>query len=286
MNAPRVEALVEFYLPVLATAGHYARRIQPRIAGPGDKSGANEWTQALTDADLAVQSYVEVLTLAHQPDVGFFGEESGQSANAKYFPADRDITIYLDPINGTFLYQHQQDDWDIVLSIAERGSLIAAISYMPVRQRFYLAVRGRGAMTGDQSARSLADLEPLSTVAGSRVCMTYNAPSVTQRVEKALTCFDIVEDYAPERGIDNLNHMFTGKLDAYASEGCQPLDWGAMAFIVSEAGGCATHLDGSPPDIFEDFEPLRSTGLIVSSGPELHAELLSLLGKRAQSARK
>ena len=71
---PAITEMVETYLPVLVTAGDYARRIQPLIAGPAQKAGQNPWVQAITDADQAVQTFLEITTLAHFPDAGFFGE--------------------------------------------------------------------------------------------------------------------------------------------------------------------------------------------------------------------
>jgi hypothetical protein len=74
MMPAEIIAMVEHYLPVLVTAGDYALNIQSRIGGPEQKSGDNAWAQALTDADLTVQTYVEVATLSRYADIGFFGE--------------------------------------------------------------------------------------------------------------------------------------------------------------------------------------------------------------------
>ena len=51
---PAIIDMVEFYLPVLVTAGDFAREIQPRISGPAQKPGQNPWVQAITDADQSV----------------------------------------------------------------------------------------------------------------------------------------------------------------------------------------------------------------------------------------
>ena len=67
---PAITAMVETYLPVMVTAGDYARRIQPRIAGPARKAGQNPWVQAITDADQSVQTFFEVTTLARFPANG------------------------------------------------------------------------------------------------------------------------------------------------------------------------------------------------------------------------
>jgi len=273
---PAILEMVEFYLPVLVTAGDYARAIQPSISGPPSKPGQNAWVQAITDADQSVQTFVEVATLARFPTAAFYGEEQEQSRNARYFPIDAVTKVWLDPINGTFLYQNQRPGWDIILSITRHGQLLAAISYMPVRERFYLAIRGCGAFTGDRNARRIGAMSPLATGPGSRVCVTYQAPNVLARLRRSWDAFDIVDDDDPQRKFDNLNDLFTGRLAAYASDSADLLDWGAMAFIVTQAGGMASGLDGRPFDGFDNFQ-LRSTDLLVAITPAVHAELLATL---------
>ena len=273
---PAILEMVEFYLPVLVAAGDYARGIQPRISGPPAKPGQNAWVQAITDADQSVQTYVEVATLARFPAAAFYGEEQEQSRNTRYFPHDAVTKVWLDPINGTYLYRNQRPGWDIILSITRHGQLLAAISYMPVRGRFYLAVRGCGAFTGSRDDTRISRMAPLATATGSRVCVTYQAPGALARLRGRWDAFDIVEHDDPQRDFDNLNDLFTGRLAAYASESADLLDWGAMAFIVSQAGGMASGLDGRPFDGFDSFQ-LRSTDLLVAASPAIHAELLAAL---------
>jgi len=272
-------SLVEYYLPVLVTAGDYAREIQSAIDGPEQKNGANAWTQALTDADLMVQHFVEIATLSSWPDLGFFGEESSQSANTKYFPVTAETVVHLDPINGTYLYKNQRSGWDIVLSIRHANRLVAALSYMPVRGRFYVAIRGIGALTGNRQTLRVEDMDSLTTQTGSRRCLTYRAPDVQQRLSGVFECFDIVEDDDPQRGIDNLNDLFTGKLDAFACRQGDMLDWGATAFIVAQAGGCASYLDGSEFSAFDAFDPQDTANMLVTTSADTHRCILDLLNK-------
>ena len=270
---PSVTELVEACLPVLVTAGDYARAIQPRVAGPPAKAGANPWVQAITDADHGVQGFFEVMTLARFPGVGFYGEEQDESRNARYFPTDARTKLWLDPINGTFLYKSQRTGWDIILSVSRDDRLVAAISYLPVRGRFYLAIRDEGAFTGSRDATRLADLAPLATSPASRACLTYQAPAALARLRPRFEAWDIVADYDPGWAFENLDDLFTGRLGAFASERADLLDWGAMAFIVAMAGGRATALDGGPLRGFDAFHA-GSTDLLVAATPELHAALL------------
>lgn len=274
---PAVSEMVEYFLGLLVTAGDYALAIQPRIAGPPPKDGHNAWVSALTDADLSVQNFFEVATLARFPGVHFFGEEHAQSLNQKYFPADAQFSVHLDPVNGTFLYKNQRPRWDIIVSIAERRRLVAAISYVPSSGRFYCAIRDRGALTGERRHARLADLVPLHTRPGSRECLTYQAPEVNERLRGEFDCYDIVTDDDPARGLDNLNEFYSGRLAAFACRSGECLDWGAAAFIATQAGGKASHLDGSPLGIFEDFDPQDTVDMVVAADPATHAAIMSRL---------
>lgn len=277
MTPAEIDALVDYYLPVLVTAGDFAHRIQGGIQSRAGKDGKNAWVEAVTDADIAVQTYVEVATMARDPALGFFGEEWAQSANHKYFSPDARTVVNLDPVNGTFLYKNQRDSWDIILSIADENQLVAAISYMPVRGNFYMALRHHGALTGTRDNPRLAGMQPLRTQSGSRVCLTYQAPAVKRTISERYEAFDIVEDYNPERAFDNLNDLFTGRLDAFACRDGEMLDWGAMAFIVHHAGGTVSTLDGSPLAGLNDYRPDAHADMLVAASPAIHREIRSLL---------
>jgi fructose-1,6-bisphosphatase/inositol monophosphatase family enzyme len=273
-----ITGMVDHFLGLLVTAGDYALAIQPQVAGPRQKDGHNAWVNALTDADLSVQGYMEVATLARFPHVRFFGEEHAQSLNQKYFPHNAEISVHLDPVNGTYLYKHQRPHWDIILSIAERRRLMAAISYVPSSGRFYLAVRGVGALTGGRGHPRLADMVPLLTRPGGRACLTYQTPEVNERLRGQFDCYDIVTDDDPARGLDNLNEFYSGRLAAFACRTGECLDWGAAAFIATHAGGKASNLDGSPLQIFEDFDPQETVDMVVAADAQTHAAIMSRLG--------
>jgi myo-inositol-1(or 4)-monophosphatase len=279
--AAELRRLVDHYLPLLVAAGDYALAIQPRIRGPQPKKGINPWSQAITDADLAIQNYFEVATLALDPALGFFGEEHAQSANTAYFDRQAETVVHLDPVNGTFLYQSGRDGWDILLSISHAERLRAVVSYMPARGDFYLAVDGQ-ALTGRRAEPRLDAMQALALPPPQRACLTYRAPEVVAALRPAFDAFDIVEDDDPVRGLDNLNALFTGGIAAFACHGGDMLDWGALACVVQAAGGVATQLDGSSLHAsFERFDPEKKADLLVATDTALHAEILALIDPAA-----
>lgn len=277
MGPAELDSLVEYYLPVLVTAGGFALAIQSRVGRPAQKAGADAWASAVTDADLAVQSFVEIATLARDSRLGFDGEESARSANRRYFDAHAESVIHLDPINGTYLYQQQHDGWDIILSVSHRGRLLATVSYMPARGLFYVGRRGRGALSGNRDEPRLSAMQPLRTQSGSRVCLTYQADDVLAAISDRYAATDLVANHRPGKSVDNLNDLFTGRLDAFACRGGELLDWGALACIVIEAGGAASRLDGSPLTELDEFLPDRRADLLLAASPAIHREILGLI---------
>lgn len=280
MSDALVAELVEFYLPLLVTAGDYALAIQPAVAKSAagrSKAGHNPWVAALTDADLSVQTFLEVATLAHYPHVRFYGEEHASSYNQKYFPSAAELSVHADPINGTYLFRNGRPNWDIIVSIARHGRLMATISYMPRKGCYYAAIRGEGARVDERGQLRFANARTLRTAGGARTCLTYQVPDVMSRLAKQFDCLDIVADDDAVRGLDNINEIFSGRLGAFACRKVECLDWGAIAFLVMEAGGCASHLDGSTLEFFDAFDPEHRTDLLVSANETLHREILELL---------
>ncbi|MCK6371111.1 MAG: hypothetical protein L6Q83_07255 [Gammaproteobacteria bacterium] len=280
MAVAPIPELVDFYLGLLVTAGDYALAIQ-RAAGSGALEQRHDsLVSALKDAGLAVQNYVEVATLARDPRIGFFGEEPSRSTNGKYFVADADLCVHLDPVNGACLHQHQRPNWDIVLSISLHRRLLAAVSYVPSTGRFYIGLRDAGALTGTRARPKLAEMLPLHTRPGSRHCLTYQTPEMHARLRGEFECFEIVTDRDPARGIDNFNAIYNGQLAAFACRDGACLGWGAAAFIATLAGARASRLDGGPLRIFDDFHPGESLDMIVAVDPLIHTAIMDRLAER------
>ncbi len=277
MEPERLARLINDFLPTLVTAGAYGLATQGKARERAAKTSSNAWKAALTDTDLGIQHYLEVETLAHPLELGFYGEESEHSPNAAYFPAEAETWLHLDPVNGTYPYQQGRDSWDIILSVSYQRRLQAVVSYMPARRRFFLAAEGLGALTGTAEAPELSAMQTLSIPTGRGACLTYQTPQLIPRLPDKLRAYDIVKDDAPEQHPDYLNAIFGEQLDAFLCTGGDMLDWGALAFVVAAAGGVATHLNGESISQFDDFEPTETTDLLVAGSRELHSDLLEAI---------
>lgn len=249
------------------TAGDYAQRVQARVAHQPIKSQyENIFSQALTDADLSVQAFIEVALLAEFPNVAFFGEEEDHSLNMKYFPADAEYTVYLDPIDGTRYYQDGSPLFNVILTVVKAQQVVAAVVAMPAKNAYYWGIRGQGTYCVTREAVVAAPSVGSTTVMGeavvlnktSQVVLTNGMPEA--RVPAPWQQIDVMAEYKP--GLDvAITDVLTGRARAACGPNVSLIDWGAIAFLIEQAGGCVSDLSGRPLrpiDAPGDFMPTKT----------------------------
>ena len=275
-----VEKLVRDLLPHLVIMGDYAVRVQSEVRDRPQKSGRTSFAQALTDADLSVQNYMEVLLLAQYPDISFFGEETDQSLNMKYFPANSEYKLWLDPINGTRFYRDGLDIFDIIATVTGPHKVEAVIVYVPRKRMFYFSVTGKGAYTTTkEGVLSEAPWAPLHLFTKRRDVMVFDRPETTKRIEPVFPVVDIYRDYDPANWHITQHSILTGDLGAYIGFNVHLIDWGAVGYVAAEAGGIMTDITGKPLESCHTFPDGRIPSLIVAADTEIHGKLLAALGR-------
>ncbi len=99
----------------------------------------------VTEADLAVNRMLEDRLRAARPDYGWLSEESlddGSRLNHRR-------VFIIDPIDGTRNFIEGGKSWSHSLAVAEEGRVIAAVVFLPMRDRLFAASRGAGATLND-----------------------------------------------------------------------------------------------------------------------------------------
>lgn len=119
--------VIDFLLPQLALAGQYTVEIQKRVRAHDAKPGSTPFHQALSDADLSVQAFLEVALLARFPEISFFSEEQAQSLNQKYFPERARFELLLDPVDGTRFYLDSREGYQIIVTLLDGDEIVAAV---------------------------------------------------------------------------------------------------------------------------------------------------------------
>jgi myo-inositol-1(or 4)-monophosphatase len=290
-------------LPTLHTGAMYANRIR-QMVNPLPEKTADPFSGALTAADLTIQAMVEAKILSMGIDVNFFGEEADRSLNGEYLksiyaPNPSDLSVLLDPIDGTRYFLERTGKWQTIASVVCGGELVAALVVVPNSDpkylcSFYHATKGGGVgkgigedRYGQISFTALTTYEkprPVVNIASQRLGLL--------EMELANTCevINYRRDY-PQKDCNPI-HLLLGSIDGMIAENAQTIDCGALGFIAAEAGMYAS--DGSSlvgsskarlafPKLASG-DMLRIPRLVVARTPELHDELVLALQKADASS--
>jgi fructose-1,6-bisphosphatase/inositol monophosphatase family enzyme len=275
--------IVPFLLPHLLVAGRYSARIQSRIQARPAKAGENAFQQALTDADLSVQAFLEVAMLSRFPEMRFFSEEFADSLNAKYFPSAGDLEMLVDPIDGTRAYLDGAEAYQIIVTLRQKDRMAAVLCYMPRRHECYVAIAEKPAVIcseADMEERVLGTRR-VQLSSRSRRVLLFNARDVKQALEGGFEVVDIYEEYARSHVHHGFTKILSGEAAACIHPYPQVIDAGAIAFVAQQAGGVLSQFNGEP--LLLDHSPhVRGPGLVVSAAADVHQEILLRLGNAAQ----
>ena len=250
---------VELLADAAREAGRIARRYwreDPEVWDKGDNDPVSE-------ADLAVDTFLKDSLLAARSDYGWVSEETEDD------PArlEREHVFIVDPIDGTRAFVAGEPTWAHSLSVVENGQVTAACVYLPVRDKLYLAAMGQGATLNGSplSASKNADIET-STVLTPRVTFQEQfwksgVPGFKRHFRPSLAY--------------RLALVGEGRFDAMITLR-QAWEWdiAAGALIAAEAGAAVSDRCGAR---FTFNSPARQTAGVVTASPVLHTKILSAL---------
>lgn len=192
----------------------------------------------VTDADVAVEQYLKQALAEQCPEYGFWGEESGQTAN-------QSSRWIVDPIDGTHSFSRGQYFWGISVALEIDGQLVMGAVYGPALDDYYSAELGKGAWKNGKPIRVSAEAELASSMISTgfaclrsylernnleRFCRIAQATTGQRRFGSAALDLCLVAD---------------GQVDAFWEQELNLYDVAAGALIALEAGGTVTDFKGN-----------------------------------------
>jgi len=243
------------------------------LAGwPGDGHALNVWEKTpnnpVSDADLAVDSFLKHELQALLPAAGWLSEETADA------PArlGGNLAWLVDPIDGTRDYIRGRDGWAVSVALVNTARPLFGLLYAPARRRehggeFWYGEAGQGSWRNGErlAASTRADL------AGARV------PAAHLPREDA----DLTMVHQPNSIALRMAMVAADEADLVAT-----LRWGfewdiaAAALIAREAGAAVTDAFGKPLN-YNKADP-RAFGVLATS-PAIHAAAVERLGARARA---
>jgi len=199
------------------------------------------------------------------PEHAILAEESG------LHHTESEYQWVIDPLDGTTNFAHGIPIFSVSIALLKKNSPIVGVVYDPLRDEWFSAEIGRGAMLNDQPIQVTTHAE-----LGQAVLSTgfpYDLHINPQNNFAHFVHLQRRTRAVRHLGSAALDCAWTamGRLDGYWEFGVKPWDVGAGALIVREAGGRVTTAEGN-----EDF--LSTDSIVVSNGL-LHEQLLRVLSE-------
>ena len=246
-------------LRLLEDTVHEAGRIARKFYGGDYKRWSKEGGSPVTEADLAVDTFLKEILLQARPDYGWLSEENTDD------PArlSRAYVFVIDPIDGTVAFLKNRPHFTICAAIVAEGRPRCGVVYNPISEELYSARVGAGAHRNGAAIHvGIRDTLQDCAMLGDRTQLTQapwppmhvqNRNSVAYRVV-------LVADGSADASVS-----LTAKRD---------WDLAAADIILSEAGGCLTDAAGA---VLVYNRPTTKQSSLVAANPELHTEIVSLL---------
>ncbi|WP_303048720.1 3'(2'),5'-bisphosphate nucleotidase CysQ [Pseudooceanicola sp. HF7] len=217
----------------------------------------------VTEADLAVNEALRNCLTEGRPGYGWLSEESPDDTAR----LARDRVFIIDPIDGTRGFMNGESAWAHSLAVAERGQVIAAVVFLPVKDQMFAAARGAGA-----------------TLNGTPIACTPQAETQGATILAAKPNFAPAQWNGPVPGFDRhyrpalayrLSLVAQGRFDAMMTlRPSWEWDIAAGSLIAEEAGARISNRDG---ERLTFNSPTALLNGVVAAGPKLHAGILAAL---------
>ncbi len=217
----------------------------------------------VSEADFAVDTHLKQRLLAARPDYGWVSEETED--DPARLSAER--VFIVDPIDGTRSFVAGEKTWAHSLAVAERGKVIAACVFLPVREKMYLAEIGGGATLNGSNVTALSR----DRLEGATVL----SPKVSFRAEFWKSGPPEVERHFRPSLAYRLALVAEGRFDAMITlRPAWEWDIAAGALIAEEAGASVMDRHGGTLTF---NSPARQTAGVITGGPIVADALLEQL---------
>lgn len=252
--------LLERLKDIVRSAGTTVRSAQDAAMGIREKSSH---VDLVTLYDPMVQEFLRSRLMALLPEAGFLGEE-----DATHDIAGKRQLFIVDPIDGTMNFIRGLHHSSISVALAVDGVVTHAVVYNPYYDEMFSAQRGKGAWLNGQRLHVTQHAVHDSLVLfGSAIYYRETIPETLRFVEALLpNCLDFRR--GGSAALDCC-YVAAGRADLFFECKLCPWDYAAGGLIVTEAGGIATQLNGSPL-------ALMQRGSVAMGNAVNHPELLAI----------
>lgn len=220
----------------------------------------------VSEADLAVDQFLRTELLSARPGYGWLSEETEDDGSR----LSRERVFVVDPIDGTRAFVAGERTWAHSLAIVEAGVPVAAVVFLPARDRLFSSAAGGGAfLNGSRISASVH-----GNMDGARV-LAARPTFHGHHWRGGIPAFE--RHFRPSLAY-RLSLVGEGRFDAMMTlRDSWEWDIAAGALIASEAGAMVTDRTGAALK-FNNLRP--ATAGVVVANPALHAGIMDRLADK------
>lgn len=174
----------------------------------------------------------------------------------------------IDPLDGTANFAAGRQPFGVMIALVDDGVPVAGWIYDPVSGRMCAAERGKGATVNGLPvrARSTGEARPV-TALGTQ----FLPPDRRNAIHEAAAGVFTLESI-PRCAAESYARLVLGRNDAALFQRILPWDHAAGALFLTEAGGHATHWDGTPYRVGS-----TSPGVLLAASADTHHRMQDTL---------
>lgn len=252
-------------LTLLESAVREAGVIARGFYGGDYKRWSKDQGSPVTEADLAVDRFLNERLLAARPSYGWLSEETDDD------PArlSTETLFVVDPIDGTVAFLKAKPHFTICAAVVHDGRPVAGAVYNPISEECFTARLGAGAFCNGEAIHVSArqDVEGCRMLADKAM---FSHPAWNTPPNIPWPPMDIeTRNSIAYRMVLVANGAFDAMLALSAKR-----DWDLAAadIVLTEAGGIVTAHDGMA---LRYNRPEAVQISVVGAGPALHAKLMA-----------
>lgn len=221
----------------------------------------------ISEADLAVNDFLDNRLKALRPEFGWLSEETTDNLDRQA----REYIWVIDPIDGTKAFINGQAEWVVSVAIVKNGRPILGLVYDPIAEILYSAQHGQGAyiINAQKQQVRIAPSDKSHVHEANILAYKFHFDRMTKRANYIWPDmqYEIVNSMAMRVAL-----VACGEFDAMVSfTNKSEWDIAAADIIIHEAGGLIT--DGFGQSLtYNKTQP--SLPHMVAAGANLHKSII------------
>jgi myo-inositol-1(or 4)-monophosphatase len=205
--------------------------------GSEDDREVKDDSTIVTIADKRSEEIIKNTILGAFPDHCVLGEESGMTEN------NSDFVWHVDPVDGTRNFANGIPIFAVSIALEKQGEIILGVVYNPVTDRMFYGESGKGVWLNDRQVfvSNQDQSQGMLTISAGRA--KEDSAFKFELLHKGSAFVRSVRSFGC--AALELAYLASGGTEAFILLGLNTYDFAAGVFLVKEAGGMVTKLDGS-----------------------------------------